>query len=264
MDIYHSSVETKHSTLNCAMVKGGPRTLVLLPGLSTKSLMPMATNVAMQYQSALDKYTLYLIEPASNPPANYTMQDMADDTMLALEKLDLRDIYMMGISAGGMLAQTLAARRTDLLKCLVLGSSSSVMTEQAKAIISKWSRLAKEGKTQELNKSFAANVYTASFYKNYGFAIMAWLKDATEAELKRFAILADCVCNVTSLDISQIKCPTLAICGDQDCIFSPEQTLEIARKTGGRSFIFKNYGHAVYDETPDYLRLVLKFFDEVS
>ncbi|MBR4676298.1 MAG: alpha/beta fold hydrolase [Victivallales bacterium] len=262
-DIQISSIKTASSTLDYAIIKGGPKSFVLLPGLYTKSLMPLAPAVAMQYRRFLGEYTIIMFDRVSEPPAHYTVKEMATDTIRAMDALHIRDAYMMGVSAGGMVAQAIAAERPDLVKRLVIGSSTPAMTEHARGILNNWSALAKAGKADELGRSFAEMIYTDAFYVRHKEAILASLSGTTDVELKRFSIFADGLCSFDlTANLHAINCPVLAIGGALDRIFPPKQAMEIARNTGGRFFIFDNYGHAVYDEAADYLDKVWEFFEE--
>jgi pimeloyl-ACP methyl ester carboxylesterase len=262
-DIHISSIPTASTTLDYARIAGGQKSFVLLPGLYTKSLMPLAPAVAMQYKRFLGNYTITMFDRVSEPPEHYTVSDMVADTIRAMDALHIQDAYMMGVSAGGMVAQTIAAERPDLVKRLVIGSSTPAMTEHARGILNNWSALAKAGKADELGRSFAELIYTEAFYARHKEAILASLAGTTEAELKRFAIFADGLCSFDLVaNLRAITCPVLAIGGALDRIFPPEQAKQIAQQTGGKSFIFNNYGHAVYDEAPDYLNKVWEFFEE--
>ena len=258
-----TTIKTASSTLNCAIIAGGHRPFALFPGLYPKDLMPLAPAVAKQYQRFLDEYTIYLFDRVSEPAEHYTVQDMAADTIHAMDVLHISEAYAMGVSAGGMVMQAIASERPDLLQRIVIGSSTSKMTEHARGILNGWASLARAGKRTELNRSFASMVYTDAFYAKYEEAILQALSNETEAELRRFAIFADALGNFELADEHrEITCPVLAIGAEKDRIFGPEATLELARKTRGRFFIYKNYGHAVYDEAPDYLEKVWEFFEE--
>ncbi len=262
-DIQISSIKTASSKLDYAIIKGGSKSFVLLPGLYTKSLMPLAPAVAMQYRRFLGDYTITMFDRVSEPPAHYTVKEIAADTIRAMDTLAIRDAYIMGVSAGGMVAQTIAVERPDLVKRLVIGSSTLAMTEHARSILNNWSALAKAGKSDELGRSFAELIYTEAFYARHKEAILASLSGTTEADLKRFAIFADGLCSFDlAANLRAITCPVLAIGGALDRIFPPKQAMEIAQQTGGKCFIFDNYGHAVYDEAADYLDKVWEFFEE--
>ena len=261
-DIRIACIKTESSTLDYARIAGGQRPFVLLPGLYTKSLMPLAPAVAMQYRRFLSEYTITMFDRVSKPSAHYTVQKMAADIIRAMDALNIRDSYMMGVSAGGMVALTIAAERPDLVKRVVIGSSTPAMTEHARGILNSWSALAKAGKADELARSFAEMIYTDAFYARHQEAILASLSGTTEVELKRFAIFADGLCSFDMTpNLRAITCPVLAIGAAQDRVFPPRQAMDIARQTGGIFFIYENYGHAVYDEATDYLDKVLDFFE---
>ena len=55
----------------------------------------------------------------SRRAARYTLADMADDTAGLLTRLELAPAHVIGASMGGMIAQTLAIRRPELVRSLV-------------------------------------------------------------------------------------------------------------------------------------------------
>jgi pimeloyl-ACP methyl ester carboxylesterase len=61
----------------------------------------------------------------SRRAAHYTLADMADDAAGLLRELDLEPAHVVGASMGGMIAQTLAARRPELVRSLVSIMSST-------------------------------------------------------------------------------------------------------------------------------------------
>lgn len=260
-NIQISSVNNGAARLSYAKIAGGEKAFLLLPGLYTKSLMPLASLATMRYRRFLDKYTIYMLDRVDEPLEGYTAQNMADDTILALDALGIKDAYVMGVSAGGIVAQIIASKRQDMVARLVVGSSTCKMTEQARKIVGKWAELARQGRTSELNRAFATAVYTDTFYEKYEKAIMAALDGTTSGDLRRFAIFAEALLDLDITgDIDIITCPVLAIGAAKDKIFGPEPSRKIARLTGGNAFIYEQYGHAAYDEAPDYLDKVNSFF----
>src|SRR5579884_4527926 len=55
----------------------------------------------------------------SRRAAHYTLADMAEDTWELLERLGLAPAHVIGASMGGMIAQTVAARRPRDVRSLV-------------------------------------------------------------------------------------------------------------------------------------------------
>ncbi len=258
-------LSTSAAKVECARFGRGKKPLVILPGLSIKSLMPLAGAVAERYKKFLDDYEIFLMERPLAPPSDCDANFLARAAIEALDALGVKGACLLGISAGGMAAQEVAAARPDLVSKLFLGSTCAKMTDTAAAVIEGWARLAEKEKLSELNQAFAQAVYTPSFYERYKDAIMASLDGATSADLKRFATLARALLGFDASDIlPKIKCPILAVGAGLDKIFGGDAAPQIARlaRNSSRSFVYQNYGHAVYDEADDYPDRILAFFAE--
>ena len=57
--------------------------------------------------------------------SGFTIADMADDLIALIEHLGLRDVLLCGVSVGGMIAQSVAARRPDLLSGVILCTTAA-------------------------------------------------------------------------------------------------------------------------------------------
>ena len=57
-----------------------------------------------------------------NPP--YTLDDMASDAILILDKLDIDKTHLLGMSMGGMIAQIIAANHPERINSFTLLASS--------------------------------------------------------------------------------------------------------------------------------------------
>ena len=261
------TISTPCAKVECAIFGNGKRPLVILPGIFTKSLMPFAQGVADRYHKILDGYKIYLLDRPLNPPQNCGANFLAQAAAEALDSLGIKCACGVGISAGGIAAQALAASRPDLAAKLFLGSTCAKMTDTAAAVIEGWALLAEEEKLSELNQAFAQAVYTPSFYQKYKDAILTSLDGATSADLKRFATFARALLGFDASDIlPKIKCPILAVGAGLDKIFGADAAPQIARLAGpsARSYVYKDYGHAVYDEAPDYVDRIYEFFEQDS
>jgi pimeloyl-ACP methyl ester carboxylesterase len=60
--------------------------------------------------------------PEQAPP--YTLEEMSDDAIGLLEKLDIKTAHIVGQSMGGMIAQLVAIRRPDVVQTLTLLATS--------------------------------------------------------------------------------------------------------------------------------------------
>lgn len=58
-------------------------------------------------------------------PGPYSIELLADDAAALIEALGLRNVVFVGLSIGGLIGQSLAARRPDLLAGLVISNSAA-------------------------------------------------------------------------------------------------------------------------------------------
>lgn len=263
MGIQIETVRTNTFEMNYFHFGTGEKPFVILPGLSLKSVMGAADAIAGAYRKFTDEYTVYVMDRRSQLPPVYPIRNMARDTALAVRGLGLQHVFLFGTSQGGMIAQCIAADHPDLAAKLVLGSTAAHTPEHSAEVVRNWIRLAGEKKTTELNRNFAEMVYTENFFRQYKDLILAAGEGVSNEDLERFMILARGIeeFDITG-DLHRISCPVLVLGAGKDRIFGPETSEEIAEKIGCSCYIYKEYGHAVYDEAPDYQDRILEFLKE--
>ena len=260
-EVTYGSIKASGSELSYAKFGHGKDYFVLLPGLHSKRLMPFAPAVAKQYGKLLDSFTIYMFDRISNPPETYSIRDMAKDTISAIEELKIKDAYVLGVSMGGMIAQTIAVERGDLVKKLAVCSTTPRMNENSLNVFGQWKRLAQANQQKELAQMLGKTIYTQDFYESYKDATMESFAGASESEIRRFIICTQAILNFDiSAELEKITVPVFVVAGAQDLIFTSELADEIAEKTGGEKYIYPNYGHSAYDEAPDFLDRVWNFF----
>ena len=66
----------------------------------------------------------------------------------------------------------------------------------------------------------------------------------------------------TSGELDNIKCPVLVIGSESDNVLGGAASHDIAEKLGCKLFMYEGYGHAVYDEAPDYKQKIWDFFND--
>lgn len=264
MSIEVKKIVTDSFEMKYCKFGSGSKTAVILPGLSVKSVTDSADSIASAYGILRDDYTLYLFDRRTVCPPNYTIKDMADDTGRAFELLGLKDIYLFGVSQGGMIAQVIALDYPERVRKLALCSTIARLTEDNyNKVIKEWKHYAEQMDEEALNRSIKENVYSEGFAKEYGEFIMRFLSGITVQDAKRFVILAKGCEGFDVLDrLGEIKCPILVAGSKADKIFDYKYIAEIAEKTGARMITYENLGHALYDETPDFLGRLKEFFDE--
>lgn len=243
----------------------GRKTLVILPGLSVQPITPAAQAVALAYSVFVKDFTVYLFERVSDPPAGYSVRDMARDTEKAIIQLGLDGIYLFGASQGGMMALEMAAEHKINVKKLAVASSALHTGDAAAAITESWINKALSGDAEGLYLEFGKTVYTENAFLQYKDLLSAAAKTVTREELERFAIFASAVKGYfSSANRKNINCPLFAVGSDDDAIFGADSVNAFAAEFGGNagftSFLYRGFGHAVYDTAPDFKKRLYEFF----
>ena len=262
MSIITDIVETNGFSMKYFSFGTGGRTMVILPGISIKSVIESAEFVSKAYDMFAENYTVYVFDRRTELPGSYTVDEMAADTAAVFDRLGLRDIYLTGVSQGGCIAQIIAAKRPGLVKRMVLESTISRLTPNSDKVVGEWVELAKKKDKEGLNLAFAKSIYSDSFFEKYEDAIMIMSRLYTDEELARFVIIAEGMKGYSIYDeLDAVKCPVLVMGGSEDRIFDMSCFRDTAEKLCGELYIFEGYGHACYDEAPEAKQKILEFFE---
>lgn len=239
----------------------GTKPMVLIPGLSFKTVKKFAEPFALMYRIFGKHFQVYAFDRKEDIPVGYTIKQMADDLAEAMEKIGIADAYVMGISQGGMMAQYLAIDHPHLVHKLALAVTLSRLNDTARNVITEWTRLAVNGDYETIAETMLKDVYSDAYIKRYGkyFHLVSWL--GKPKHMDRFAILARaCLSCHTYDDLTNIQCPVFVIGGGKDKVLSGEASVEIAEKLGCPMYLYPDLGHSAYEEAPDFNQRVLDFF----
>ncbi|WP_408070580.1 alpha/beta fold hydrolase [Butyrivibrio sp. JL13D10] len=260
-------VKTNDFEMDYCKFGRGDRIFVVLPGLSVQSVMSSANAIEASYGEMNDVYTTYVFDRRKEIPSDYSIQDMAKDTAIAMKELGLKDTYMFGASQGGMIAMVIAMEYPGLVKKLGLGSTSSHIQPQQQAVIDKWISLAEANDPRGLYQEFAKKIYPPAVYEQLTEYFNEVSKTVTKEELRKFIILARSIKNFNVTDgLKKIECPVLALGVYEDTVLDSDATMEIAENLEHRPdfklYMYIGYGHAAFDTAPDYRKRLFEFFED--
>ncbi len=235
--------------------------LVVLPGLSVKSVMESADTIAGVFTKLGAHFDVYVMDRRSDLPEAYSMEDMAEDTAAAIKAIGLKEVFLYGVSQGGMMAQLIAVTHPELVRAMILASTTSRVEKDTEDMFAQWTGLARDGKTADLIDAFSERIYSPAFYKKYRKIFRMMASTVTKEDLSRFVILAK---SMRGLDItgrlSSITCPVLVIAAEGDRVIPVEAAQRIAGAAGTEIYIYPGYSHAVYDEAADFQDRLDAFF----
>lgn len=241
----------------------GKKNLVMIIGLND-GLFPVkgtALPLALAYRIFAPYYTVYVFGRKNKLEEGYSTRDMASDQAAAMRMLGITQADVIGVSQGGMVAQYLAIDYPELVHKLVLAVTASGQNEIIKSAVNKWIQLAAEMDYKNLLIDSAERAYTEKRLKKYRliYPFLGLLKKPES--LERFLIQANaCLEHDAHSELHKISCPTLIIGGALDRIVGAAASRELAKAIkGSRLYIYKDYGHTVYEEAKDFNRRMLHF-----
>lgn len=252
------SVTVRGTEMTVAVIGEGEKPLVMLPGLSVTPVAPSHEVVAQRYAELLDEFTIYLLDiPASIPP-DYSSADMAADVAAGMRELGLGSTAIYGVSQGGMIAMCLAANYPELVERLALASTSG--NPATCAALPEWISLAEQGDGVELAKGFGQKVYSPAVYEASKAVFEEMGRSFTKEDLAKFAILAraDRAFRLDGI-VERISCPAFVLASKGDQVFGEKDAKDVAQQLDAGLYVFgEEFGHAVYDEAPDFVAQLKK------
>ena len=240
----------------------GTKDMVILPGLSIIPVMESAKAVADAYAMFGKEYRVWVFERRENLPDEYSVEEMANDTAKIMKSLNIKDACIFGTSQGGMMAQVIAIRYPELVRKLILASTcANTGSLGGDSAIGEWIDLAKKKKIHELNRSLAEKIYAPETVRQFKEVFDGMEGAITEERLARFLILARGIkgFNVSG-HLNAIRCPVLVLGSVDDKVIDSALMEKLAEEAGAQIYLYKGYGHAVYDEAPDFKERIMEFF----
>lgn len=238
----------------------GTKFLIIIQGLSTRSIKGMAIPLAFMYQIFAKDYKVYLFDRRKVVEEGITVRDFAADIAKAMDVLGIINADVFGVSQGGMIAQYLAIDRPDLVHKLVLAVTISRNNDTVKAVVANWIDLTEKGKFKALVADMAVKMYSEAYIKRYQLFMPLLVVFQKPKDEKRFITLAKaCLTCNTYEELDKIQCPVLVMGGKEDKIVTGKASEEMAEKLGCQIYMYEKMGHAIYEEAKDFNQKVYDF-----
>lgn len=125
-------LEIQDMQMNYITFGKGTKPLILIQGLSTRSIKGAAFLLAYMYRIFAKDYKIYMFDRREDISDNITVRDLAADIAMAMDTLMITNADVFGVSQGGMIAQYLAIDRPDLVNQLVLAVTLSKIMKPSK------------------------------------------------------------------------------------------------------------------------------------
>ncbi len=258
------TVVTDSFTMDYAELGDGDKNFVLLPGVSIQKVVPQAEEVASGYAAIINAGNkIFLFDRKNDFKSGYSVAQMAEDTFIAVKKLGIEKAVFMGTSQGGMMVQEIAINHPEAVEKIILASTSSRPCSEADSVFKNWIALGKKRDRAALDKNFSDLFFSKEFAEKFSDVLLNSNAAATDNDLDRFIILSEACMHHDAYDrLGEITAPTFVIGEATDKVLTGKASFDIAEKLGCECFMYSGFGHAVFDEAPDYKEKLLEFLNK--
>ena len=173
---------------------------------------------------------------------SYHLGDMARDTVGLMDAIGHTDAHLVGISMGGMIAQTVAAHYPGRVRTLTSIMSTTGAPRLGRPAVSTWRRMltARPPRTRAEAMDRAANMFRHIGSHGFPFdeqavreaAGIAWDRDPTNGGIVR-QLAGIFASGDRTAELAHIDVPTLVIHGDRDRMVHPTGGAATARAISG-------------------------------
>ncbi|HXV49436.1 MAG TPA: alpha/beta fold hydrolase, partial [Candidatus Binatia bacterium] len=196
---------------------------------------------------------------ALEPP--YSMDDLSDDLVGLLDKLDIQNVLLCGLSVGGLIAQRFVLKHPDRVRGLVLCDTGARI-----GTVESWNQrieIVRSGGVESFVAPSMERWFSAAFRRQRAAEVRGYANMLRQISVKGY--LGVCAA-LRDADLTQavraITKPTLVLCGDQDIATPPEMGRALADAIPGAKFsLIPDAAHLSCIEQPERMaKMLIEFF----
>ena len=208
---------------------------------------------------------------SSKPPGPYSIDQLADDAASVLDARGLGSADVYGHSMGGFIALTLALRRPELVRSLVLvGTGAGPGYDEMPAeTVEAWSSVLGLPLEEAICRTFPTG-FSAGWIEQHPDDYVQWLAarldPPTPRECWKAQFEAATRFVVSDVPVERIDVPALVVHGDADRIVTVANGRSLARRLPNAELVvLSGQGHVPMLERPaEFSALVCSFLDRTE
>lgn len=193
-------------------------------------------------------------------PAPYMLDDHVNDLIALLDHLNVKGAILVGLSVGGLIAQSLASKRPDLVQALVLCDTGmrigneAIWNQRIEAIQSRG--------MAAIGNAVMERWFTPAFREAKHEEMVGYRNMVTRIPMDGYIGTCAAIRDADLTDIaSTLPQPAACIVGDGDVATTPALVAEMAKTIpGARYDVIKDCGHLPCVEQPQMLADIIKAF----
>lgn len=244
----------------------GNKNLIIIPGVGDglKLVKGLALPFSIMYKIFCADYRVYVFSRRNNLPKGFSTEDMASDIIKHMEKLNIANADVIGVSQGGMIAQYLAINAPEKVNKLVLAVTVPKTNEILENSIKTWIEMAKNKDYKGIMIDTAERSYTGRYLEKQRKLYNLLGLFGKNATYDRFINEAEsCLKHDTLKKLNDIKNQTLVIGAKKDKVLGVVGSEELAKGIpNSELFIYNEYSHGVYEQAKDFNQKILKYLKE--
>ena len=199
---------------------------------------------------------------STNYKDDISIESLAKDVSVLVDSLNLKNICVVGLSIGGLIALELIRQRPNLCNKLILSDtapkigSENMWAERIKRV--------QEGGIEAISDDILARWFSNEFLKNKTVELQMWRSMLTRTTKSGYIGCCDAIsrCDLTE-QAKLIDIPTLAIVGDEDGSTPVNLVKDAANLIDGSIFkVIKKAGHLPCVEQPNEVASIFLEFLE--
>lgn len=247
----------------CHVIKfgNGKRNLLILPGVSLWTLEGMGKDTEKSYEIFNEDFTTYLVSIRRKVYPGYGFNDIAEDMYKVALALGLEEVYLYGVSMGGMVGLYVDSKYNNYIKKMVICSSMCRTTDKMFEVANKWIEYCDNYDVQGLNKYFIEHCYSKKMLETIKPQMEDMINKGETKDCDRFKVLSQALLDFDVRDLMKnVKCKALVLGDVNDNVIGSIGSDEIAELLQCDKYLYTDYAHAVYDEAPDIKKRIYDFF----
>lgn len=261
--IKNGCVKIENTDMYYAAFGNGERHLIVLPGLSDglATVKGKALLLMPAYKSFLKEFTIYMFSRKNVMPEGYSIEQMADDQVKAMNILGIDKACVLGVSQGGMISQYIAIKYPEVVDKLVLAVTAPNANDILAEGVTAWIDMAQKFDHVSLMVDTAERMYSEKYLAKNRKMFPLLAKFTKPQSYERFYRNAYAILEFDARErLNEIGCSTLIIAGDDDKTVGNEAAYELKKGIkNSELFIYEGLGHGAFEEAKDFYDRVYEF-----
>jgi 3-oxoadipate enol-lactonase len=194
------------------------------------------------------------IGATSKPAGPYSSAQLAADTKGLVDALGITGFHLMGVSMGGMIAQSYAITYPGDLKSVTLACTYAAPGPFCSRMFAMWGDMAPVLGVPFVMRDVTLWAFTLDFFRRREAELaefetaMRYLDMPVHAYLAQLAVIQH---HDTTADLANIAVPTLVLAGEQDILIPVALSEELCKGIPGAQWRTSPGGHGCMWEHPD-------------